>query len=69
MVEMIININEFKVNLANLINDANKNGIPFAVIEPIVQDITLQVRSMSASEFEQAKQYKADVEKQNNNEV
>lgn len=64
MVEMIININEFKSDIARIINEANINGIPFAVIEPIMQDIMFQVRNMSTSEFEQAKQYKAEAEKQ-----
>lgn len=64
MVEMIIDINKFKSDIALIINEANRNGIPFAVIEPIMQDIMLQIRSMSASELEQAKQYKAEMEKQ-----
>lgn len=57
MSNLIIAINEFKMNLVQTINEASRNGVPFAVIEPIVQEIMAQVQGAARAELEQAKTY------------
>ena len=56
MSNLIIEINEFKADLMQCINKAaSVRGIPFAVIEPIMQDYMLQVQTTARAELEQAK--------------
>ena len=57
MSNLIIAINEFKMSLVQLVNEASRNGVPFAVIEPIVREIMAQIQGAARDELKQARLY------------
>ncbi len=55
MGNLIIAINDFKADIIQCVNKAADNGVPFTVIEPIVQDIVIQIQNAAKVELERAK--------------
>lgn len=68
MNNLILAINDFKLELTRCINNAVSKGVPFAVIEPIVQDIMIQVQNTARAELERARSVQA-AQVNDNNEV
>lgn len=55
MGNLIIAINDFKTDIIQCVNKAADNGVPFTVIEPIVQDIVIQIQNAAKVELDRAK--------------
>jgi hypothetical protein len=55
MNNLIINVNELQSELVRLIDRANKQGIPFAIINPIIDGVAMQVQNAARAELEQVK--------------
>lgn len=55
MGNLIIAINDLKLELTRCINNAASKGVPFAVIEPIVRDIMIQVQNTARAELERVR--------------
>ena len=68
MNNLILAINDFKLELTRCINNAASKGVPFAVIEPIVQDIMIQVQNTARAELERARNVQT-AQVNDNNEV
>ena len=55
MNNLIISVSEFQSELVRLIDMANKQGIPFTIINPIIDGVALQVQNAARVELEQVK--------------
>ena len=54
---MVIEVDEFKKELVKVINDAVRvRRIPYFILEPILNDVTMQVRDGAKEELRYAKQ-------------
>ena len=56
-IPMVIEVDEFKQSIVQLVNDAVRvRRIPYFILEPILSDITMQVREGAKEELRYAKQ-------------
>lgn len=57
---IILDIEEYKTNLIQCINDAIQKGIPCYLMEPILSDVYGQVKGMAQKELAMAKEQMKD---------